>query len=221
MGGLRQVNEGDGEWKTEGARSYLLDLIDLCGERCYHGPSATRPACVIYLTEAGRTQEKAGCFGRDDSFMLFVCVCASAFVEKKGLGRRAYLTREGGKVEIDAAGLDFSGCEIVFVEGAAGYLHGFVGSGDVGKSTLVNGIEAPFDGDKIAGVGEISNGVYVSGEGRDEWDYEGIPDGGFSRKLTCGKVQHDVVGVIAENLVGIDPFPGVEIFLDECSYVFQ
>ena len=72
------------------------------------------------------------------------------------------LAHQGGEIEVDTAGWDFSGCEIVLVEGAAGNLDGFVGGGDVGEGAFVYGLKAPFDRDELWGVGQVAGGMDVA-----------------------------------------------------------
>jgi hypothetical protein len=130
------------------------------------------------------------------------------------------LAHQGGEIEVDAAGWDFSGCEIVLVEGAAGNLDGFVGGGMLAKGPLCMASKLHSTATRFGAWTRIAGGVDVAGKTSDDGNDEAIADGGFSAE-PGGEMKDDVVGVVAKDFVDVGAFSGVEVFLDKRADIFM
>src|SRR4029077_18257235 len=85
-------------------------------------------------------------------------------VNGSSLRSHANLPQKGSKIEVYPSCRNFSGSEVVFVEGAARNLNPSACCLDLGKGAFVHSVKTPFHRDQIFGVGQIPDGMYIARE---------------------------------------------------------
>ncbi len=138
-------------------------------------------------------------------------------INRSHLRSRANLPQKGSKIEVDPSCRNLSGFRVVLVEGTTRNLNLFARSLDVAKTACVHSVKSPFHRDQIFDVGQVPNGMHIARERDNERSHEVISHSCLPSECSRRKVDNDIFRIVAENLVFIGAFPGIEILLNKCA----